>query len=298
MHSIPLVSVAIITYNQKTLLIEAIESVLAQDYEPIQIVVGDDCSTDGSREILLEYQNKYPDKFTLMLAETNGGITSNSNAVHFACKGKYIAWLGGDDLMMPGKINKQVAYMEANPNCNIVYHNLDVFDSATGKHLYFYNQPADMFTGDIGVIIRNGSFNGGCATMVRRSATPLHGFDARLPVASDWLFWIESLENGGKICYINEVLARYRMHDKNVTNQGSALSSQGFKDVLTTCDILMQKYPAYKKDILYRLCVIYRGRRKYDYLPSLKKSLQYDKRNFKTRLLLTVYKLSFGKIKL
>ncbi len=88
-----LVSVAIITYNQKEYLNMCIESVLAQDYENIEIVVADDGSTDGIQEMLKVYKEKYPDKFILVLADKNKGITKNTNLVHFACKGKYIAWM-------------------------------------------------------------------------------------------------------------------------------------------------------------------------------------------------------------
>lgn len=79
----PLVSVCIITYNQKKFLRECIESVLAQDYPNIEIIVGDDASTDGTQEMLREFETTYPDKFVLRLAKINMGITCNSNAVFF-----------------------------------------------------------------------------------------------------------------------------------------------------------------------------------------------------------------------
>lgn len=138
-NSYPLVSVAIITYNQKEYLRECIESILLQNYPNLQIVVADDCSSDGTQDLLLRYSQQYPNVFTLKLSEKNLGITANSNLAHFACRGKYIFWMGGDDLMLPGKIAKQVEYMENNPDCTLCYHNLDVFDSATKKNLYYFN---------------------------------------------------------------------------------------------------------------------------------------------------------------
>ena len=99
MHSSPLVSISIITYNQKEYLKDCIESILIQNYDNIEIVIADDCSTDGSQELLNIYKERYPDKFVLKLAKKNRGITKNSNAAHFACSGKYIFIMGGDDLM-------------------------------------------------------------------------------------------------------------------------------------------------------------------------------------------------------
>lgn len=298
MNELPLVSVAIITYNQKEFLREAIESVLIQDYKPLEIVIGDDFSTDGTQEMLKNYQNIYPGIFILKLASQNSGITTNSNAVHFACTGKYIAWLGGDDIMLPGKISKQVKFMETHSNYNLVYHNLDVFDSFTGKHLHYYNSAKSCFTGDVTQLIKHGTFNGACATMTRHSAAPDYGFDTRIPVASDWLYWIEHLKNGGKIGYINEVLGRYRRHDKNVSNPNSEQAPQGYSDTIETCNILLEIFPQYKRYINFRLSVFHRGLRKYDYSKNLVKSIKYNTLNIISIIMLAIYVSSLKKIKI
>ena len=98
----PLVSVAVITYNQKSYLRDCVESILAQDYPNIEIVVADDCSTDGTQDMLHEYKKNHPGMFVLKFVEKNQGITPNSNLAYFSCTGRYIAWIGGDDLMLPG----------------------------------------------------------------------------------------------------------------------------------------------------------------------------------------------------
>lgn len=298
MNETPLVSVAIITYNQKDYLKEAIESVLAQTYTNIEIVVGDDASTDGTHEMLYHYQQQYPNKFILKLAANNVGITANSNAVHFACNGKYIAWLGGDDLMLPTKIEKQVAYLEAHAAHNIVYHNVDVFESPGDKHLYYFNNAKTSFEGGIKTAIEHGTFNCACATMVRRSASPSYGFDSSIPVASDWLYWVEHLNNGGKMGYINEVLGRYRRHQKNVTSNASAHAPQGYLDLFTTCKILSSKYPQFQPQINKRLSIIYRSGRVYKYVENLKKSIQLNPFNLPSWVMLVVYMATFKKIKL
>lgn len=298
MNELPLVSVAIITYNQKEFLKEAIESVLIQNYKPIEIVVGDDFSSDGSQEMLKDYQNKYPGIFVLKLASKNEGITPNSNAVQAACSGKYIAWLGGDDIMLAGKISKQVEFLESHPDYNIVYHNLDVFDSFTGNHLHYYNSPKSCYTGDVTQLIKHGTFNGACASMVRHSSSPDYGFDTRIPVASDWLYWIEHLVNGGKIGCINVVLGRYRRHDKNVSNPNSQQAPQGYLDTIETCTILLEKYPRYKKIINFRLSIFHRGLRKYGYSKNLIKSIKYNPLNIISITMLALFYASFKKIKI
>lgn len=242
MISGPLVSVAIITYNQREFLHDCIESVLAQTYKNLEIVVADDGSKDGTHEMLLDYQQRFPNKFVLRLSEQNKGITTNSNEAHFACTGKYIAWMGGDDLMLPEKIEKQVEYMEANPNCTICYHDLDVFDSATGDTLYRFNQRHKPREGGVETCIRYGVFNGACASMVRADKAPKDGFNSRLPVASDWMYWIDSLANGGTINFLNSTLGRYRRHGGNVTSSGS---NQNRLDHWETLDLVNEHYPMF-----------------------------------------------------
>ena len=81
----PKVSVAIITYNQRHFIPETLSSVLEQNYDDLGIVVADDGSTDGSQELLLDYQRRYPDVIKLVLSEQNQGITKNCNKAFFAC---------------------------------------------------------------------------------------------------------------------------------------------------------------------------------------------------------------------
>jgi glycosyltransferase involved in cell wall biosynthesis len=290
----PLVSVAIITYNQKKFLKECIESILAQNYSNIEIVIGDDASTDGTQEMLKEYEKKYPGKFKLVLHKTNQGITKNSNSVLKKCKGKYIAWMGGDDLMLPEKIRKQVEFMEKNLNCTICYHNLEVFDSDTGKILSYFNDEKNIYEGNIKTTIKYGTFNGACSSMVRRDKSAV--FDETLPVASDWLYWIDTLANGGEIRYIDEVLGRYRRHHNNVTRDISKLN-QNIIDHLNSINILLKKYPQYKDEIFFRASFLYRGLRfKIDYKTALKLSFAY-KMNLKSLIGLFLYYLSLGRIK-
>jgi glycosyltransferase involved in cell wall biosynthesis len=236
----PKVSVAIPSYNQKEFLREAIESVLGQGYDNLEIVVSDDASTDGTQEMLREYDKKHPGKFRMIFQKKNLGITGNNNSAFFGCSGKYLAWLDGDDMMLPGKIKKQVALMESNPNCVVCCHNIEVFDSESNKLLKYYYDPKLPFPieGRFEKIIQYGGFIGRPSQMFRRSACPKYGFETRLSRAPDWLFLIETGMKG-EIKYIPEALSRYRKHEANVTKKtGSDLSYK-----LTTLAILETKYP-------------------------------------------------------
>ena len=293
----PLVSIAIKTYNQKEFLQESIESALKQDYDNIEIVVADDGSTDGTQDLLKSYDEKYPKKFSLIFAKENQGIVKNSNALFFACKGKYIAWLDGDDVMLPTKISKQVAYMEEHSNCSLCYHNIEVFDSSNNKRIKLFNNKFNAFEGDIRVAIRESVFNGNCSTMMRASQAPKNGYNETLLHCCDWLFWIETLANGGTINYIDEVLGRLRIHDNNTTKKLPTMN-QGELDHLLTCDILLHKYPQYYKDILFVYDKkIFSLRHYFSYQHILWRVFR-SSFYWKALLGLIVFYLSFGRVKL
>jgi len=114
----PTVSVAMIAYNREQFIAQAIESVLMQETEfEVELVIGDDCSTDGTRRIVQAYAAKYPNVVRALLHEKNLGISRNYGAVWQACRGKYIAWVDADDYWRtPQKLQKQVALMETNPH--------------------------------------------------------------------------------------------------------------------------------------------------------------------------------------
>ena len=123
----PLVSVAVVTYNQAEFLGDCIRSILAQEYPNIEIVVADDRSTDGTQALLADYEKAYPGQFIVKVASSNQGITRNQNAALFSCNGTYISWMAGDDLMLPNKIAEQVRFLEDHPDYAICYHDLDIF---------------------------------------------------------------------------------------------------------------------------------------------------------------------------
>ena len=243
-NSFFLISILVVSYNQKQYIKECLDSVFSQGYENIEVCVADDGSTDGTQEILKTYRNKYPDKIKLHLSLGNQGITKNSNSALKLCTGKYIFILGGDDLMLPGKISKQVTLMEAYPDCSLCYHNLDVFQSETNETLYLYNDRFFPYQGEGKLVISKGTFMGACSVIVRQSDIPKGGFDERIPITSDWLFFIETALKG-KVYYINEILGRYRRHGNNIT----LISSKNFDEQFLTLDIVERKYPQYKEAI-------------------------------------------------
>ena len=139
----PLVSVKMITCNHEPYIAQAIEGVLMQDTDfTIELIIGEDCSTDRTFEIVLNYQKKHPEMIRIITSKKNVGIKKNSRRVGKACRGKYIALCEGDDYWTdPSKLKKQVDFLEANPEYGLVHSDFDkyyesrkVFEKAFNKN--------------------------------------------------------------------------------------------------------------------------------------------------------------------
>lgn len=238
------VSVFVITYNQKDFIREAIDSILMQDYPNLEIVVGDDGSTDGAQEVLLGYKEKNPGIFKLILSPNNEGITANCNKILKECTGEYIAWLGGDDIWLPGKLLKQVSLMDKNPDASLCVSKVEWFDSKTNKTM-FISPRGDFNVKNMNVIdIAYYIGSNGSSYMFRRNAIPENGFEPSISMVSDWLFVIETLRNGS-IIFINEALARYRRHGASMSNYPDLI----FKEHMQTLYLLESKYEDMQEDV-------------------------------------------------
>ncbi len=131
----PLVSVMMITYNHAPFITKAIQGALQQKVNfPFELVIGEDCSTDGTREIVLEYQKKFPDIIRVITSDKNVGAKKNANRTGKACRGKYIAFCEGDDYWHhPYKLQKQTDYLESHPECGLTYSSYDVYHAKVKK---------------------------------------------------------------------------------------------------------------------------------------------------------------------
>lgn len=133
----PLVSVGIITYNQEKYIEQCIDSILMQKVNfTYEIIIGEDCSPDNTREILLKYKEKYPDIIKLILHDKNIGPAQNGNGVKRVTTGKYYVGIEGDDFWIDeNKLQKQFDFLESHPEYSAVGHNL-YYAKPNGEVIY------------------------------------------------------------------------------------------------------------------------------------------------------------------
>lgn len=121
---IPKVSVCVITYNHERFIGECLQSIIDQKTNfDFEVIVGDDCSNDGTRDVIRDLERRYPGKIRPVFQEQNiGGGCNNYRVVHRLARGAYIAHMDGDDMMEPGKLQLQSDFLDQYTECSMVAH--------------------------------------------------------------------------------------------------------------------------------------------------------------------------------
>jgi glycosyltransferase involved in cell wall biosynthesis len=225
------VSVAIITYNHEAFISQALESVLMQqvnfDYE---IVLGDDCSTDSTRNIAIGYQQKYPDKIRLLQNESNLGASRNLVSTIEACQGQYIALLEGDDYWIcQEKLQKQVDYLDRHPECAMCFADCLILYEDNSQESST-TQPTDQTLKeeifDLEDFLANKFLWSTCTAIYRRG---IFGefpkwYCSELRNYGDRTLWT-LIARHGKIGIIHEVMGVYRVHSGGVWSGASEIQA-------------------------------------------------------------------------
>jgi glycosyltransferase involved in cell wall biosynthesis len=210
-----LVSVFTPTFNGETFVAETIESVLAQTYEPIEHVLVDDGSTDGTRAILEQYARRHPERIRVVAFDDRAGPTRRRNVALDAASGTYLAWLDHDDVWLPEKTARQIAALERTPSAGFAYSQHELFDGSTGERI------ATSHLRGGGDLLRRlfleGCFFHPSTALIRRDALARRGIrlrDSHFSWGDDHYLWLELALDWGA-APVDEVLARIRMHPGN-----------------------------------------------------------------------------------
>jgi glycosyltransferase involved in cell wall biosynthesis len=248
MSRAPRVSVVMAAYNEQAFLQEAVESVLAQSFSDYELIISDDGSTDATGEIATALAERDPERIRVLRGETNQGKPFALNRALAVRRGELIAWLDGDDVMLPGKLERQVAALDENPTAAGCSHDAEIFDSDSDSTIGRFSEVMNgspLRSGGIELLFDPTYRMLPSATMLRSSLCPPDGFDERLTYTNDWLFDIEVFRRGGCVA-IDEVLVRYRRHSDNFTTRADA-SGTAFEEGLIAMAIVTARYPELRR---------------------------------------------------
>lgn len=209
----PKVSVIMPAYNAEKYIAEAIDSILAQTYTDYEFIILNDCSTDRTEEIILSFKDS---RIVYLKNEENMGVAKTLNRGLSVARGEYIARMDADDISLPERFEKQVAWLDAHPQIGVLGCNVESFDEngaiATGWSSTDPEQmKIDLF------------FSCGLAhpsVMMRREAVQ-RGYAPEYNGLEDYELWCRASEAYG-VTTLPEVLFRYRIHSSQVTKNPSA----------------------------------------------------------------------------
>jgi glycosyltransferase involved in cell wall biosynthesis len=213
----PLVSVIMASYNSARFIPEALDSVLGQTYGDLELVVVDDCSSDGTLDILADYSARSSGRMRWIGKDQREGPCRARNDALDATQGLLVAWMDHDDLWQPTKIEEQVDLLRRRPDVGMVYTYFDAFDSDTGHPLPWRDAQRD-FEGDVlAELLLTGCFIGSVTTMFRREAMARSGGRLRerdFSIGDDYYLWLV-IALDWQTARIPRPLARYRRHSSN-----------------------------------------------------------------------------------
>ncbi|HSB70234.1 MAG TPA: glycosyltransferase [Candidatus Methylomirabilis sp.] len=220
--AVPMVSVVIPTHNYAGFVREAIDSVLAQTYRDVEVVVVDDGSTDDTAAVLDAYGARIR-----RIHQEQRGLPAARNAGIRASRGRLVGFLDSDDLWCAEKLGHQVPVLESTPSAGMVYCDTELFEDAAGTSLGRHGATVPHVSGQVLPALVLGNFILSPTPLVRREVLERVGlFDERLKSSEDWDLWLR-IACGHEIAYVDRVLTRYRFHGRNMhKNQGRMLDSQ------------------------------------------------------------------------
>ncbi len=209
----PLVSVVVPCYNHEKYVKETIESIINQTYKNIELIVIDDGSKDGSVQVIQEMADKYGFTF---IHRPNKGLSATLNEGIKLSKGKYFSAIASDDILMLEKIEKQVEFMESNPEYGMCYGKIVYFEDSIKNTSEYSNSNKQGWVFDD--LLNYGCFIPAPSTFMRKEVFETVGeYDENLWI-EDWDMWLR-ISQKYQVGYIDEYLAYYRKHDTNISSQ-------------------------------------------------------------------------------
>lgn len=220
-NATPLVSVSMICYNAENFIAAAIEGVLRQQVAfPIELVIGEDNSTDNTRKICEDFAGKYPKIIRLLPPGPNLGIGGNTARTMGSCQGKYIAVCDGDDIWIdPLKLKRQVDFLEQHPDYGVVYTDVETV-SETGAPAADPEQDMirEMYAeGEIFFKLLGANFiNNSTAIFRRKLIADLFISPDRSYQIPDHIRWLH-IATRAKVHFINYKSTLYRKHTNGLS---------------------------------------------------------------------------------
>jgi glycosyltransferase involved in cell wall biosynthesis len=230
-----LVSVVISTYNSAEYIIETLESVIAQSWPDIELIISDDCSTDYTIEICKDWVTKYENRFRkvkILTSKENTGVSANANRGAQASSGAWIKFLGADDTLKRDCIKDNMNWIKENQEIEILFSRVEVYDQIFQKDKLIKIVPGIPYDnrGILAVdrtpisqyrmlLISDRIHFTPSVFISRKAFYDVGGFDERFKLLEDYPLWLNLTKKGYKLHFMDKITVKYRQHEKAINNK-------------------------------------------------------------------------------
>ena len=217
----PLISVGIVAYNSSEFILDLLESIKAQTYQNIELIVADDKSSDNTVKICEEWIARNKERFVrteVIVPEHNTGTAGNYNRALFAAKGEWMKFIDGDDIMFPNCLEDNVAFVASHPEANVVFSDILYFTDAknpSNKHFvseeekrFFEKDAYEQF-----MFVLKKNHIPPSSSFMRTNLLKKNPYQEEYKIIEDTPKWIDLLKKGNKFYYFDIVTTGYRQSE-------------------------------------------------------------------------------------
>lgn len=287
-----LVSCTVVSYNSAATVIETLESIKAQTYQNIELIVSDDCSTDNTVELCREWLKQNNDRFArtvLLTVEKNTGVAGNDNRALAECQGTWQKGIAADDILFPNCVEDFVEYVKSNPEVRwaaskvAIYNEKFEEDCCRHKGLVydksFFDTSVEQQLMRIAwqnVIIAPSVFYNLDFKRLVGGYDESYGFE-------DYPFYVNALEKGYKCYFLDKVTVGYRIHQSQYNSSDRLFNYPFLKKerffIKDRCFVYLNKKQRFLKRLFWHfqdsLEIIGLNRKKPKFIGKFYKSFEY-----------------------
>jgi glycosyltransferase involved in cell wall biosynthesis len=228
----PLVSIIVITYNSAKYIVETLESIKAQTYRNIELIISDDCSNDDTIKICKKWIAENKGRFVkteLITSLVNTGIPANCNRGMIPAKGEWVKFIAGDDILIASAVNEVIRFIEENDKVEILDSKVDIYNEDLSLKIGNYDFQNNCFHDNeitaqeqLAIFIKRLDGRRIITTLgvfaKRKLIDNLGGFDIRYKLLEDAPMWYKVLKSNIKFYFLNKVTVLYRTHKNSISN--------------------------------------------------------------------------------
>jgi glycosyltransferase involved in cell wall biosynthesis len=225
LHERPLITFALIAYNQERFIREAVNGAFSQTYSPLEIILSDDCSADNTFQVMAEMASIYngPHKVILNRNPANLGIGAHVNRIMELSKGELIVGAAGDDVSLPQRVQEIYKAYLASDGLPMSIHSAVILVDEEGKELGIAQDYPKGYKISLDQALRNGSKVWGCSHVWHRNVFERFGPLSQDVALEDEAIALRSLSSG-QIVHVKRALVLYRLHGGNVHGERNMLN--------------------------------------------------------------------------